>query len=73
MSKIKIFAVAGILSLVAIVLANSPVIVSKAEGDEILREIAAYKTWTKITKEPLSFRIGVLPGQFQIDGASGSE
>lgn len=50
MSKIKLFAVAGILSAVAIVVNVSPVFVSKAENDEILKAIAGYKTWTKVTK-----------------------
>jgi len=73
MLKIKLFAVLGTLGLLAIAWSISPIIVSKAEGDEILREIAAYKNWTKITKEPLGFQLGVSSGQFQIDGASGSE
>lgn len=62
--KIKLFAVAGILSLVAIVLGNSPVFVSKAESDVILQQISGYKNWQRINKEPIK-------GGFQIDGASG--
>jgi len=63
--KIKLFAVAGILSLVVIVLGNSPVFVTKAEGDVVLQQIAGYKTWQRINKEPI--KVG-----FQIDGAGGS-
>ena len=70
MLKIKLFAIAGVLSVAAIVAGIPPVFVSKAENDSILREIAGYKNWTKITKEPLSF---ALKGDFQIDSASGSE
>jgi hypothetical protein len=53
MLKFKLFAVAGFLTLAAIVLAVSPVFVSKAEPDTILREIATYKNWEKVTKKPI--------------------
>lgn len=67
MLKIKVFAIGIVLSLVAIVLSNSPVFTSKAESDTVLQQIAAYKTWQRINKEPIKV------GGFQIDGASGSE
>ena len=54
MSKIKIFVVAGVLSLVAIVSNISPVFVSKAEDDQILQSISGYKNWAKVTKEPIA-------------------
>lgn len=66
MLKIKLFTVAVVLSLAAIVLNYSPVSVSKAESDSILQQIAGYKTWQRINKEPI--KVG-----FQIDLASGSE
>lgn len=77
MLKIKLFAVACVLSLTAIVLSISPVFVSKADGDRILQEIAVYKSWQRITKEPIkvdgntfivdgqeitNYRTGVLSG-----------
>jgi hypothetical protein len=63
MLKIKLFAVAVVLSLTAIVLSYSPVFVSKAENDTILRQIAGYKTWQRINKEPI--KVG---NTFMIDG-----
>lgn len=68
MLKIKVFAIGVVLSLVAIVLSSSPVFTSKAESDTVLQQIAAYKTWQRINKEPIK-----VSGGFQIDGASGSE
>lgn len=60
--KIKLFAVSGVLSLLAIVLGSSPVFVSKAEDDKILQSIAGYKSWTKITKEPIRVELGEFSG-----------
>jgi hypothetical protein len=73
MLKIKLFAIACVLSLAALVPNISPVFVSKAEDDNILREIAGYRSWTKITKEPLGFQLKIASGEFQVDNASGSE
>lgn len=53
MLKLKIIAAASILSLVGIILNISHHFSSKAEDDSILQEIAGYKNWTRITKEPL--------------------
>ncbi|MEZ5428629.1 MAG: hypothetical protein R2747_20450 [Pyrinomonadaceae bacterium] len=50
---IKIFVVLGILGFLTLVYQNTLVFESHAEKDEILREIAGYKTWTKMTKEPI--------------------
>ncbi len=66
MSKIKLFAILSILCLVIMVLNISPVFVSKAESDFVLQEIASYKTWTKITGEPIK-----VASSFQIDGSGG--
>lgn len=65
MLRIKIFVIVSILFLVGIVLNSSDGFESSAKGD-VFEEIASYKTWTKITKEPIKTA-------FQIDGASGSE
>lgn len=65
MLKIKVFAIAGVLGLVAFVLNNSPVFVSKAESDSILQQIAGYKTWQRINKEPI--KVGDV-NTFIVDG-----
>ncbi len=52
MLKIKIIAVFSILLIVGIVISNSRSFSTSARGD-IFEEIAAYKTWTRITKEPI--------------------
>ena len=66
MLKIKVFIIASVLCLVTFVLSTSPVFVSSAEGDTVLQQIAGYKTWQRINKEPIKV-------SFMIDGASGSE
>lgn len=53
MLKIKFFAVAVVLSLIAIVSTVSPIFVSKAESDTILQQISGYKNWQRINKEPI--------------------
>lgn len=65
MLRIKIFVIVGILFLVGIVLSSSERFASSAKGD-VFEEIANYKTWTRITKEPIKTA-------FQIDGTSGSQ
>lgn len=52
MIKIKITAITAVLLLVGIVLSGSQQFSTSAEGD-VFDEIAAYKTWTRITKEPI--------------------
>lgn len=66
MIKIKLFAALSLLSFAAIIFSVSPVFVSKAENDSILQEIAQYKNWQRISKEPIK-------SVFQIDGNSGDE
>ncbi len=63
MLKIKLFVIVVVMSLVGIISSTSYQFSSKAESDTILGEIAAYRTWAKVTKEPLGF---------QIDGAAAS-
>lgn len=52
MLKIKIFAIAAVLFLTGIVLKSSRQFSSHAQSDEVSNEIAEYKSWSKITKEP---------------------
>ena len=52
MLKIKFIAIIGIFVLVGIVLSHSRSFSTLANGD-VLQEIAKYKTWNKITKEPI--------------------
>lgn len=64
MIKIKVSAIAAVLLLVGIVLSGSQQFSTSAEGD-VFEEIASYKTWSKITREPI--KVG-----FTIDGNSGA-
>jgi hypothetical protein len=66
MLKIKLITIFGVFVLVGIVLSNSSSYSTSAETDNALQEIANYKTWTKITKEPI--KVG-----FQVDGKAGDE
>ncbi len=66
MLKIKLFAVAAFIILTAIVLSSSRQFAASANED-IFREIATYKTWQRINKEPIK-----VESAFQIDGASGA-
>lgn len=52
MIKIKISAIAAVLVLIGIVLSGSNQFSTSAEGD-VFDEIAGYKNWTRITKEPV--------------------
>ena len=67
MLKIKLFAIAAFLILTAIVLSSSRQFTASANED-VLQEIAKYKTWQRINKEPIKVVSGV-----QIDGKSGDE
>lgn len=50
--KIKGFVVLAMIALVALVLMFAPKFFAQAENDSLVNEIADYKTWTKITREP---------------------
>lgn len=52
--KTKIFAVSGVLCFVALVAGTSPAVISRAEGDPILSEIARYKTWDRVNTTPIA-------------------
>jgi hypothetical protein len=56
-NKIKILATLGFVTLIASVLIFAPNFSANAEGDEFVKEIANYKNWTKITKEPIVVKI----------------
>lgn len=53
--KIKIAAVAFILGLVGIVLNSSHHF--SVSANDVSGEIANYKTWSRITKEPITLKI----------------
>lgn len=57
---LKIIVVTTVFSFVAFVFNNSFVPKIKADGDEVLKEIGKYKSWTKITKDPVEVTIGNL-------------
>ncbi len=67
MLKIKIISILSILILVGTVLSISHSYSTSAKGD-VVQEIANYKTWSKITKEPIK-----IVTQLQVDGESGRE
>lgn len=52
MLKLKISAIAVFLVLAIVAMNNSSSFSSSAKGD-VLEEIANYKTWTVVTKEPI--------------------
>lgn len=56
MLKIKLIATLSVLFLVGMVFQNSHSFSTSAKGD-VLKEIANYKTWTKISKEPIEVKI----------------
>ncbi|MEO6590093.1 MAG: hypothetical protein ABIP06_12395 [Pyrinomonadaceae bacterium] len=55
MMKIKIIAIAFILSLVGIVFSGSHHF--SVSANDVSDEIANYKTWSRITKEPITLKI----------------
>jgi hypothetical protein len=55
---LKIIVVVSAFSFVAILFNNSFIPKTKADGDEVLKEIAKYKSWTKITKDPVEVPVG---------------
>lgn len=60
MIKIKISAIATVFLLIGIVLSGSHQFSTSAEGD-VLNEIAGYKNWTRITKEPIKVEFVIDP------------
>jgi hypothetical protein len=64
MKRIKLAVLLSLFGLVGIYVSHSHQFSSKAENDQILEEIAKYKSWTKVSKEPIKV-------EFTIDGLSG--
>ena len=58
MKRIKLIALLTVLGVVGIVLFNSNQ-VSQAKNDDVLEQIAKYKTWTKVSKDPIKVEIDV--------------
>ncbi len=50
MNRIKLIVIAGVLILVGIITNNSRQFSSAAKDDEILSEIARYKSWQTVNK-----------------------
>jgi hypothetical protein len=50
MNRIKLIVIAGVLILVGIVADNSRQFSSEAKDDEVLSEIAKYKSWQSVNK-----------------------
>jgi hypothetical protein len=65
--KLKLGIVFGFLIFGAFALSGSGYFAASAKED-ILSEIAGYKTWKRIDKEPIKVASG-----FQVDGQSGDE
>ena len=65
MLKIKFIAIVGIFVLVGIVLSGSRSFSTSAKED-VSEEIAKYKTWNKINKEPIRVEI-----EFSLDFSGG--
>ena len=64
MKRIKLIFILSVLALVGIFMTNSHHFSTNAKGDRVLEEIAKYKSWTKVSKEPIKVA-------FSIDGADG--
>ncbi len=52
-NKIKLIATFSLIALVAAVIGFASNIAVNADGDEFVKEISEYKTWTKINNEPI--------------------
>ncbi|MBX7174972.1 MAG: hypothetical protein K1X72_28605 [Pyrinomonadaceae bacterium] len=58
MKRIKLIALLTVLGVVGVVLFNANQ-VSQAKNDDVLEQIAKYKTWTKVSKDPIKVEIDV--------------
>ena len=58
MKRIKLIALLTVLGVVGVVLLNANQ-VSQAKNDDVLEQIAKYKTWTKVSKDPIKVEIDV--------------
>jgi hypothetical protein len=64
--RIKILATFSLLALVGAIINFAPGFSVNADGDELIKEIADYKTWTKVNEETIKVK-----NSFTIDGLSG--
>jgi len=53
MIKIKLIAILSFIGLIGMVLSGSTRFSASAQSEDILSEIAGYKNWTQINKEPI--------------------
>jgi ABC-type cobalt transport system substrate-binding protein len=67
MNRIKLITIFSLLTLVIIIANNSRQFSSSAKDDEVLSEITKYKSWTKVSKEPIKVESDALT----IGGLSG--
>lgn len=72
MLKIKIITVLSILFIVGLVMSNSRSVLTSANGD-VFQEIAKYKTWSRINKEPIKVGLNMTlsSNSFTVDALSG--
>ncbi len=66
-NKVKVLATSLFIALVGAMLSSVPSFTANADGDEFIKEIADYKTWTKVNKEPIKVK-----STFTINGLAGA-
>jgi hypothetical protein len=68
MNKIKFSIIVSILILVGIILNSSSQFSSKAENDNIVKEISQYKTWSKLNDKPIGVPLELIGSGVFIGG-----
>ncbi|NNE65590.1 MAG: hypothetical protein HKN33_03415 [Pyrinomonadaceae bacterium] len=61
MFKAKLIALSLILGFVALIIGSSGNIAVVAEDDPLIKELANYQTWEKITEQPIETGVNVAP------------
>jgi hypothetical protein len=56
MNKVKSIVIVSILILIGIILNSSNQFSSKAESDNIVKEISQYKTWSKLNEKAITVK-----------------
>lgn len=56
MNKVKSIVIVSILILIGIILNSSNQFLSKAESDNIVKEISQYKTWSKLNEKAITVK-----------------
>lgn len=59
MRRIKLITILIFIGLVGTVLLSSQQFASKAKGDSVLEQIASYRNWTKVSKEPIKVNVTI--------------